>query len=283
MIDQILEKITVPVGLMIGATTVGIFFLVKSMIGGKQKPLLHKEESRPFKLIGIHKLTTGVQNPVTRFRFSTGDANRSLGLPAGLHIKLEAQVDGNNIVRSYTPTSTVDTKGHFDVVVKIYEKGAMSQHLDGMKVNDTINIRGPFGLHEYKPTPKVKSLGFIAGGTGLTPCLQVIQEVCKNDNDTTKCSLIYANVTREDIIVKEFIDELAAKYPHKFNVHYVLDKPPTGWTGSAGFVTPEIIKAHLPAPAPGVKVGMCGPPIMLKIMKKHLETLGYKRGTYYSY
>eukprot|EP00817_Percolomonadidae_sp_ATCC50343_P001707 CAMPEP_0117423900 /NCGR_PEP_ID=MMETSP0758-20121206/4422_1 /TAXON_ID=63605 /ORGANISM="Percolomonas cosmopolitus, Strain AE-1 (ATCC 50343)" /LENGTH=274 /DNA_ID=CAMNT_0005207347 /DNA_START=12 /DNA_END=836 /DNA_ORIENTATION=- len=259
-------ELTAPVLVGLGAVVVGCIYIIKSVFL-KQGIKLNKKKGQAYELVEIKELTTGVPNPVTRFRFSTGSENASLGLPAGLHIKLEANIEDEYVVRSYTPTSTVDTKGHFDLVVKVYPQGKMSQHLAKMSVGDKIDIRGPFGLHEYKANTH-KKLGFIAGGTGLTPCLQVIQEICNNPEDKTECSLIYANVTQDDIIVKDMIDDLAKKHDKQFKVHYVLDKPPANWTGSEGFVTTNIIKAHLPPPSEEVKIGMCGPPVMVRFMKK---------------
>jgi ferredoxin-NADP reductase len=45
------------------------------------------------------------------------------GLPVGKHIFLYANVGGESIMRAYTPTSSDDDIGHFDLVVKIYRAG----------------------------------------------------------------------------------------------------------------------------------------------------------------
>ena len=86
----------------------------------------------------------------------------------------------------------------------------------------------------------------MAGGTGITPMLQILQAVEKGrkDGDKTRVDLIYANVTEEDILLKEEIDELASKDP-LINVKYVLEKPPQGWDGGVGYVTADMIKVSL--------------------------------------
>ena len=98
----------------------------------------------------------------------------------------------------------------------------------------------------------------IAGGTGITPMLQIIRAALKNNQDRTKLSLIYANVNYEDILLKKELDELADNYPTRFEVFYVLNNPPTGWTGGVGFVTKEQIAAHLPAAHDNIKILLCG-------------------------
>ncbi|GJR81608.1 NADH-cytochrome b5 reductase 1-like protein [Tanacetum coccineum] len=68
------------------------------------------------------------------------------------------------------------------------------------------------------------------------------------------------------------LKELASKYPNRLKVHYVLNQPPKGWTGGVGFVTTEMIKDHLLAPAFDIKILRCGPPSMNKAMAGYLET-----------
>ena len=98
----------------------------------------------------------------------------------------------------------------------------------------------------------------IAGGTGITPMLQIIRAALKNPQDPTRLSLIYANVNYEDILLKKELDELADKYPSRFRVFYVLNNPPTGWIGGVGFVSKEQIETHLPATHDNIKILLCG-------------------------
>lgn len=98
----------------------------------------------------------------------------------------------------------------------------------------------------------------IAGGTGITPMLQIIRAALKNPLDFTKLSLIYANVNYEDILLKKELDELAEKYPKRFTVYYVLNNPPEGWTGGVGFVSKQQIEAKLPPTDSNIKILLCG-------------------------
>ena len=45
---------------------------------------------------------------------------------------------------------------------------------------------------EAQPT-EVKKVGMIAGGTGITPMLQLIRQILKNKEDKTEVSLLFAN------------------------------------------------------------------------------------------
>ena len=149
------------------------------------------------------------------------------------------------IVRSYTPISSDETTGYFDLLIKSYPTGNISKHMAGLMVGQTIKVKGPKGAMVYKP--KLASrIGMIAGGTGITPMLQIIKAVIRNrprngGDDNTAIDLIFANVTQQDILLKEDLDALV-KEDDKFTVYYVLDKPPERWDGGVGFVTADMIK-----------------------------------------
>ena len=108
-------------------------------------------------------------------------------------------------------------------------------------VGQTIKIKGPKGAMVYTPN-MVRAFGMIAGGTGITPMLQIIRAVIRGraTGDKTEIDLIFANVNKEDILLKEDLDQLA-KEDKGFRVHYVLNNPPEKWDGGVGFVTPEMI------------------------------------------
>jgi len=65
---------------------------------------------------------------------------------------------------------------------KFVDGGKMSQYLDSLRVGDKMDISGPWGMHEYLGKGNFKSgtktlqaskVGMMAGGTGITPMLQV--------------------------------------------------------------------------------------------------------------
>ncbi|KAJ5369749.1 NADH-cytochrome b5 reductase 1 [Penicillium cataractarum] len=244
--------------------------------GSKPRKVLIPTEFQHFVL----KEKTEISHNVAIYRFALPRPTDILGLPIGQHISLAATIGGKEVVRSYTPISSDNEAGYFDLLVKAYAQGNISKYLTELKVGDTMKVRGPKGAMVYTPN-MCRHIGMIAGGTGITPMLQVIEAIIRNrprngGNDTTKVDLIFANVTAEDILLKEKLDKLA-KEDEGFNVHYVLNTPPEGWTGGVGFVTPDMMKERLPAPAADVKVLLCGPPPMISAMKKASESLGYTK------
>jgi cytochrome-b5 reductase len=118
----------------------------------------------------------------------------------------------------------------------------------------------------------------IAGGTGITPMLQIINEILANPNDKTSISLLFANQTEEDILLRNMLEDLSEKYQNRFKVWYTLDRPPQGWTYSSGFVNEEMIREHMPASGPESCVLLCGPPPMIKYAcEPNLAKVGYEK------
>lgn len=169
----------------------------------------------------------------------------------------------------------------------------MSQHLDSLKIGDTILMKGPKGHLDYKgegnftikqkrelvPYSK-KKIGMVAGGTGITPMLQVIRAIIKNPQDTTEVWLMFGNQTEADILLRE---ELEALPQDRFHLFYTLDRPPAGWTGGSGFITEDMCSENLPAPDDDTMIFMCGPPLMIKSVQTHLEALNYNESQFFSF
>ena len=231
-----------------------------------------------FQELPLSKITKTSHN-VKIYRFALPSPSQTLGLPIGQHISIAATPKGaeKEVVRSYTPISSDEDLGYVDFMIKAYPQGNISAHMDTLKVGDTMKFRGPKGAMVYTPN-MCKHIGMIAGGTGITPMLQVIRAIQRGRvaGDKTKVDLIFANVNPDDILLKEDIDSIAKQDPN-FKVYYVLNNPPEGWNGGVGFVTPDMMKQHLPSPGPDMKLMMCGPPPMIGAMKKAAESLGFEK------
>lgn len=115
----------------------------------------------------------------------------------------------------------------------------------------------------------------IAGGTGIAPMVQVIRACLRNPSDKTRITLIYANVNVDDILLKTDLEELQNKHGEdRFKIFYVLNNPPAGWTGGAGFVTKEHIKEHIPNPATtDGKLLICGKQFVATVYSLSLKYL----------
>lgn len=248
---------------------VAIYFIQQKR---KSLPVLDAKEFRQFPLID----KTKVSHNSAIYKFGLPKVKDQLGLPIGKHISVAATIEGKEVVRSYTPVSAHDQEGYFELLVKVYEKGNISKHIDLKNIGETVDVRGPKGFFDYTPN-MVKKFGMIAGGSGITPMYQILKAILTNKQDQTQVDLIYANVSEDDILMKEELDTLSKENPNRFKVHYVLNNPPSNWQGSVGFVTPEIMKNHLPSADEDSTVLICGPPPMVSAMKKGAQDIGYPK------
>jgi cytochrome-b5 reductase len=195
------------------------------------------------------------------FVFDLASPDAKLDMPVASFVLAKTVIDGKDVVRPYTPIDQ-HTTGTLNLLVKKYEKGNMSKHIHSLKAGDQLELKGPMPKLKYTPNMK-KEIGMIAGGSGITPMLQVATEVLSNPADKTKVTLVFANVTEGDILLRERLDALAAKHPN-LTIHYVLDKAPnSAWKGHVGFVDAALIKKLLPPPSKDTLILVCGPPPMM--------------------
>jgi len=292
----------------VGVAVVGVTAILAKIFLFKKKkaPKALKDPNikYQFKLVDKEVLS----HDTRRFRFALPSEEHILGLPIGQHVYLSARIDGEPVVRPYTPVSSDDDKGFVDLVVKVYFKnvhpkfpdgGKLSQYLEAMEIGDYMDFRGPNGLLVYtnpgefsikpdkKSEPAIRKatkVGMIAGGTGITPMLQLVRQCIKDPEDKTTLALIFANQTENDILLKDELDALAEQHPKRFKLHYTVDKAPEGWKFSEGFVNADMIKDNLPGPSEDTLVLMCGPPPMIKFAcQPNLEKLGYTPEMMFAY
>ncbi|KAJ5496960.1 Cytochrome b5 [Penicillium fimorum] len=226
----------------------------------KKLPLVEKEQLSP---------------NVYRFVFQLPNKRDVIGLPIGQHVAIKAMINGASVSRSYTPTSNNLDLGKLELVIKCYPDGLLTgQYLESLEVGDKVEFRGPKGAMKYH-SGLCKKIGMIAGGTGITPMYQLIRAICENDRDTTEISLIYANRSEEDILLRRELEAFARGYPKNFKLWYMLDHPSDEWAYGKGYVTGEVMAARLPGPAPDTKIMLCGPPGMVNASKKSLVAAGF--------
>lgn len=96
-----------------------------------------------------------------------------------------------------------------------------------MKVGEELLIKGPIPKYPWSAN-KHSHVALIAGGTGITPMWQLARGIFKNPEDKTKVTLIFGNLTEEDILMKEDWEKLEKEFPDRMRAFYMLDKAPEG-------------------------------------------------------
>ncbi|RFU26768.1 hypothetical protein B7463_g9569, partial [Scytalidium lignicola] len=239
-----------------------------------------------------------VNHNTKKFRFSLPEGDQVSGLHVASALLTKYQTPGMEkpIVRPYTPISDEGEKGYLDLLVKKYPEGKMSVHFHDLSPGDHLDFKGPIPKYPWSPN-KHDHIALIAGGTGITPMFQLARAIFSNPNDKTKVTLIFGNISQEDVLLKSEFDHLENTYPQRFRAFYLLDKPPADWKGASGFVTKELLKTVLPEPKEAnIKVFVCGPPGLYKAIsggKKspadqgeldgYLKELGYSKDQVYKF
>lgn len=261
---------------------------------------LHSTKWKQFKISHIKKIS----KDTSIYTFNLAYPEDDINLPLGHHIQLRAKINGKQVVRYYTPIFPREKTKELQLMVKTYPNGTMSKYLATLIVGNTIDIRGPFGnpsldsapyplqkeIESYRDALMNKNkktqdneeeiltqLGIVAGGSGITPVLQVLHEIVTNPYHLERISLIYANETVDDILLKEELDKMAEKHPH-FQIHYVLHHPPKRWNGETGYITKKMLQKYLPCNDKQHKLLICGPLEMNESVLRYSKELGWNKG-----
>jgi nitrate reductase (NAD(P)H) len=270
-----------------------------SLVDDKGRKLaLNPRKKTPFRL--QNKVVLSRDSFMLDFALPTPE--HVLGLPTGKHMFLSAKINGETILRRYTPISSNYDIGCVKFVIKAYppcpprfpEGGKMSQYLDALKIGDFLDFRGPVGEFEYHQNGQFMIDGkahtgtrfnMIAGGTGITPCMQIAAEILRNPEDPTQVSLIFACREEGDLLMRSTLDEWTAHFPKKFKVHYILsDSVPADWKYSTGFVDKKLFEDNLYPAGDDVWNLMCGPPIMVdRGCTPNLNALGHSKERLFSF
>ena len=131
--------------------------------------ILVQSDYQKFELVGKDELAKDIY----RFIFALPGKTSVLGLPTGQHVAIRGYYDDetghHTISRSYTPVSNNSDLGRLELVIRCYPDGKLTgQYLVNLKVGDYVEFRGPTGVMRYRKG-MCKSIGMVAGGTGITP------------------------------------------------------------------------------------------------------------------
>lgn len=255
----------------------------------KNKGRLSEKEYRPFELTAKQLLT----DQVCLFTFRCADS-QSLELPTGRHISVRCTHEGKPLARSYTPIK-YGQDDTFQILMKKYEGGKMGAHLHSLNVGDCALMKGPTGRLTYtagqfevkgfgnKPaTVKPCSrIGLVAGGTGITPCLQIVTDVLKGKgSEGIEVWLVFANSSPADVLLEAELRQLKSEHPSQFHLHFLVSKPDSSWEAKefcgSGRIGLENLRQNLPpAKVEGSIVLYCGPPAFEKACKALLSELSF--------
>jgi len=164
-----------------------------------------------------------------------------------------------NEIRPFTFTSLPDDD-YLQFTIKTYpsHRGVTNELLQ-LRKNDELILGEVFGAIEYKGEGY-----FIAGGAGITPFVSIFRFL-RSKNAIGDNKLIYANKTRDDIILKYEFHYLLGK---NF-INILSDEVAEGY--EHGFITRNFLKEHITDFKRNIY--LCGPPPMMEAVEKILSGL----------
>jgi len=162
--------------------------------------------------------------------------------------------------RSFTFTSLPDDE-YLQFIIKTYpSRRGLTSELPHLKKGDELILHEIFGTIEYKGEGY-----FIAGGAGITPFISILRDL-KLKDATGNNKIIFANKTRDDIILKYEFEHLLG---NNF-VNILSDEESDEYPN--GFITEEFLKEQVT----DLKkyFYLCGPYPMMKAVEEILSGLG---------
>lgn len=231
-----------------------------------------------------------ISHDVMVYRFALEEESHTLCLPIGQHLILSFDEPEGTVTRPYTPVSPYGEAGFIDFLIKLYPMGKMSNHLVSLTYGERIHVKGPKGHVKYhgrglftvkKQQRALKRIGMLAGGSGITPMFQILQQIANDPEDNIEVTLLFANKTVQDILLKNLLERIVSRNPN-IRVFYTLDKPPKGWNQFCGYISAEMIRQTMPPPSEDSMIFLCGPPPMIKkACIPSLKSLGYQYKAHY--
>lgn len=177
--------------------------------------------------------------------------------------------DGQPTARPYTPVSPNWDTQRFSLIVKSYLTGNVSRRLGSLNVGDTIRIKGAYPKLRYEAN-KYKRLVMIAGGSGITPMIQLLNAIADNPEDHTEVILLFSNKSTLDFVTDPLLtfktrlgDRLKVNNFYTDHVHGNLALS----NSIRGHITKESIKSLCPPSSdPDTFVYVCGPDRMVEAL-----------------
>ena len=157
--------------------------------------------------------------------------------------------------------------------------GRMTVGFAQLAIGDVVELKGPIGhfvwlgdgmARIHGKEQRVREVGMVCGGSGVTPILQVLRGILEDTRDeSTTVSVLDINRHLDDILCRAELDALAEKHPSRLHLRYSLTGAPIpdGWEQSIGRVDVKMLQDYLPAPRADGIVCICGPPLMERFVK----------------
>lgn len=195
----------------------------------------------------------------------------------GQHLTLRADVDGEDLRRSYSLCSS-PIENKWQVAVKQIPGGKFSTFVNQqLEAGQDIDVMAPSGTFGVETNPDAaKNYLFFAAGSGITPVMSMIKTHLKEEPNST-CKLFYVNKTAKSIIFKEELEQLRNTYFGRLEIYYFLTQEKRDIDLFNGRFDDEkmktLTKVFIDIPDTS-EVFLCGPEKMVNYVSNYLIEAG---------
>ncbi|MGD9527342.1 MAG: 2Fe-2S iron-sulfur cluster-binding protein [Pseudonocardia sp.] len=158
-----------------------------------------------------------------------------------------------------------------EFIAKRYDGGPGSTALFALDVGDVVELALPFGDMWLRPdsdSDPDEAIVLVAGGTGISPILAIVNELVAVGS-RRRIDVLYGAATRAELVCWAELSELVARLSNA-RLHGVLGSPHPGWAGRPGLVT-EPLRNLVSA---AVRCYLAGPPPMIDAALAELRAAG---------
>ncbi len=191
---------------------------------------------------------------------------------AGQYLNLELAIDGRRVHRSYTIASSPARSGYCEISVKRTANGYASRYLhDSWREGQRVKVSAPAGKFVFAGGEAGRVV-LIAGGIGVTPMMAVVRSLTDR-GWRGEIYLLFAVRTVGDVVFRDELAYLEARFPSLHVCIVVSRDPETMWEGARGHVTRELLTGFVPDLKRG-PVLLCGPMPMMAAVRELLVGMG---------
>lgn len=202
---------------------------------------------------------------------------QAINYKPGQFLTLILPIEGKEIRRSYSLSSTPHEAPRLSVTVKRVEGGLMSNYLlDTLQVGQEVKVMEPIGNFCLTCAPANQRQVLLFGaGSGITPLMSILKAVLREEPNS-RVTLLYGNRNEDSVIFKDKLQELETQYQGRLHVEYIYSQPTHDCDHRGRMNQSMVIKILERLQLARVQDGvyyMCGPEGMMEEVRHALDVL----------
>ena len=198
----------------------------------------------------------------------------------GQHLTLRAQIDGEEVRRSYSICSA-PYEGEIRIAIKRVQDGVFSswanQHLTPGHTVECMRPSGNFNV-PFDPSASRHHVAFTSG-SGITPILSILKATLRAEPQS-RFTLVYGNRASSSVLFKEELSNLKDQYLDRLNLVYILSREQQDidlFNGRIDRAKCEQLLRHWIDPENLDVAYICGPLSMMEQVSASLREAGIRR------